>query len=194
MHDRSVLTESKMPSSTKLTKRLVEQLSPRQETYIAWDSELRGFGCRVHPGGKRTFVLKYRVKGGRGATQRKLTLGTYGSVTVEEARQMARQALAEVIQGGDPAGRLHDYRRAHTFEQYAERYMADHAWPRKAKRSAEEDQWMLDKYILAMLGKRKTVDLSTPDFARLLNSLSRKPSLANRVRALLSKMMSLALV
>jgi Arm DNA-binding domain len=55
----------------KLTKRLVDQLQSTATDYTVWDSDVRGFGCRVHARGRKTFIVKYRVGGGprRHATQ-----------------------------------------------------------------------------------------------------------------------------
>jgi integrase len=72
--------------------------------------------------------------------------------------------------------------------------LSDHARPKKSARSAEEDEWLLEKYILPKLGTRKMVDLSAADVARVVHALAATPALANRVRALLSKMLSLAMV
>src|SRR5258707_15813491 len=70
----------------KLTKRTIDALQPKDRDFTIWDQELRGFGCRIHPSGRRTFVFKYRVGGGRNAAQRKLLLGAYGPITVDQAR------------------------------------------------------------------------------------------------------------
>ena len=70
----------------KLTKRTVDSLKSEAREYTVWDTALPGFGCRVWPSGKRTFILKYRVAGGRSGTVRKPTIGRLGAITVEEAR------------------------------------------------------------------------------------------------------------
>jgi hypothetical protein len=173
----------------KLTKRLIDQLRPATTKYAAWDSELHGFGCLVRPNGRKTFIFKYRVGGGRSATQRKMTLGAYGPTTVDEARRRARLLQADVTTGGDPAGLRNDRRQADSMKQFAERYLADHARPKKSPRSVEEDDWLLGRYILPKLGTRKIVDLTTADVSRVVNGLAATPALANRVRALLSKML-----
>jgi Arm DNA-binding domain len=54
---------------------------------VLWDIELRGFGVRVTAGGRRTYVLRYRM-GGRAASQRCVTIGSHGSPwTAEQARR-----------------------------------------------------------------------------------------------------------
>ena len=50
----------------RLTDRLVKLLpAPVRGNKIAYDTEVRGFGCRVTAAGARSFVLGYRTKGGR---------------------------------------------------------------------------------------------------------------------------------
>jgi hypothetical protein len=62
--------------------------------YEIWDCDLPGFGLRVEAGGKKTFIVRYRVDGGgRKATRRNLTIGRYGVVTPDEARAEARNIL-----------------------------------------------------------------------------------------------------
>lgn len=42
---------------------------------VRWDASLPGFGVRIYPSGKKTFVLSYREAG----RKRLMTLGAYGS-------------------------------------------------------------------------------------------------------------------
>lgn len=60
----------------KLTKREIDGLQPDGSKHgtVYWDSELKGFGIRVFPTGLKTFVVKFRTRGGR---QRWLKIGTF---------------------------------------------------------------------------------------------------------------------
>jgi hypothetical protein len=88
----------------KLAKRSVDGLKPTDRAFIAFDTELHGFGVRVMPSGAKTFVLEYRPSGGgRGVAKRRLKLGRYGPLTVDEAREKARRAHARVELGADPS-------------------------------------------------------------------------------------------
>jgi hypothetical protein len=45
-------------NATRLTKRVVDGFKPNgARTFIAFDAEIKGFGCRVSPSGIKTFVL-----------------------------------------------------------------------------------------------------------------------------------------
>jgi hypothetical protein len=47
----------------KITKRTVEALKVAAKDYIAFDTDLPGFGVRVMPSGKRFFLVQYRRHG-----------------------------------------------------------------------------------------------------------------------------------
>ncbi len=90
-------------NTARLSKRAVDALAPRNKAFVAFDDDVKGFGVRVMPSGCKTFVLEYRPgAGGRGVVKRRLTLGRYGSMTVEQARKAALDALAQIRLGTDP--------------------------------------------------------------------------------------------
>ena len=93
-----------MAGRGRLTKRTVDAAVPRASRYIVWCGELHGFGLRVEPTGKKTFLIRYRAGGGRSGTLRQATVGRYGTITVEEARATARRLLGAAASGGDPLG------------------------------------------------------------------------------------------
>ncbi len=37
----------------KITKRTVDALVPRERERVVWDDDIKGFGVRVHPTGKK---------------------------------------------------------------------------------------------------------------------------------------------
>lgn len=158
--------------------------------YVLWDDEVRGLGLRVFPTGKKSFILIYRA----GSRQRQMTLGAYGVLTLQQARAKARQVLGAVsIEGRDPlAERKTAAARGCTVAQLAERYMAEHAEVKKKPASAKTDQQMLRDYVLPKLGHRQVASINRQDVAALHHGLREKPYVANRVLALVSKMLNLA--
>ena len=80
-----------MPKA-KLTKRAVEAAKPGQRDSILWDTDLKGFGCKVTPKGRRVYFVYYRTRDGQ---QRRPTIGAHGATTCEQARETARQWLAD---------------------------------------------------------------------------------------------------
>ena len=110
-----------MPS-TKLTKTVVDAITANGADVIVWDSELAGFGVRARPSGSKTFVAQYRAGGGRSGTTRRYTIGRYGTLTVDEARQQARKVLAAAVHGQDPSRERQLKRREMTVAQLVEIY------------------------------------------------------------------------
>jgi integrase len=84
----------------RLTKTTVDRLAlPLGKTeLIVFDDALPGFGLRIRAGGKRTWVVQYRL----GSKQRRVTLGTVNNFDADEARKHARDALARAQLGRDP--------------------------------------------------------------------------------------------
>ena len=41
----------------KLTKRSVEGFEVREASYFEWDTEIKGFGCRIMPSGTKTYQV-----------------------------------------------------------------------------------------------------------------------------------------
>ncbi|MEM7696100.1 MAG: tyrosine-type recombinase/integrase [Pseudomonadota bacterium] len=176
----------------RLTKRLVESVVADNGPVKLWDSEVPGFHVEARPSGKRAFYLFYRVGGGRGSTQRRAKIGEFGPMTVDAAREKARQWAARVANGDDPAAERHQQRIAPRMNELFERYLEDHARPHKKPTSIAEDERIIRDYLAPAFGNRKVAELVRADVARLHAGLSQKPYRANRVLACLSKIMNLA--
>src|ERR1051325_10490242 len=179
----------------KITKRSVDGLKPATDgaEAVLWDTEVKGFGCRVQRGGSKSYIVHYRVGSGRGAPIRKLTIGKHGAPwTPEQARGEARRLLGMVEGGADPAADKIALKEAPTVADLAERFFAEHAEAKRKVSTATEYRRLLDRIILPALGKRKVVDVSRQDVGKLHHGLRNAPYQANRVLAVLSKMFNLA--
>ncbi|WP_420143800.1 Arm DNA-binding domain-containing protein [Sphingobium sp.] len=87
-----------------------------------WDAELRGFGVRALPSGLKAFVLQYRDADGQ---SRRIVLGRYGVLTVEQARSEARIKLGEIAKGGDPVVERGNARSAPTVGEIWDWYLQE---------------------------------------------------------------------
>lgn len=174
----------------KLTKRVVEAAPAEEKRYWLWDDQLRGFGCRVSHSGRKTYYVKYRTLSG---TQRRLKLGDHGVVPLKRARDQAVEVLAAARRGEDPAQDRATGRRSPTVADLSERFLQEHARPHKKPSSVRMDEMNLTNHLLPRLGTRKVSELSRSEVTRMHQAIGAKaPGAANRVLALVSKMMNLA--
>lgn len=172
----------------KLTKRLIESTPVKDKDVLLWDSEVKGFICKITPKGKRIYFLYYRTHDGR---QRKPKIGDHGVMTCEEARVIAQRWLNKVSQGGDPSAQKSLLKTIPTVKELSQRYMSDYA-PHKKASSRSEDKRLWKQYILPALGDFKVSSIRREDVISLHHSVQHLPTTANRVLSLLSKAFNLA--
>lgn len=176
----------------KLTKRSVDAAHPVDKRYALIDTDLSGFKLYVHPKGRKSFHLRYRVGGGREATIREPKIGDHGSITVEVARKIALDWLTKVRNGGDPAADRASARTAPRMNDLFQRYLNEHARPHKKASSIRQDETNIRNYLRPILGTKKVSEVARNDIAALHKKLADKPYQANRALSLLSKMFVLA--
>ena len=87
------------PLSHKITKSYVDRLSTPEagQTFVR-DSELKGFAVRITSTGAKSFILEKRIDG----KVKRLTLGRYPELTVEQARKEAHKLLGQIAVGRNP--------------------------------------------------------------------------------------------
>lgn len=177
----------------RLTKRVIDALAPREKAYIYGDDTPKNFGVRVYPSGHKAYVITYRPVPATRATPKKIyTLGACNVLVLDQARDLARQWLAAIRQGADPAAQQEALRRAPTMADLAQRYLSEHAEVKKKPSSLHMDRVNLRLHVLPALGQRLVHEISRADIATLHHAMRATPGAANRVLALLSKMFGLA--
>lgn len=160
----------------KLTKRFVDTLKPDGTDRFVWDEALTGFGIRMKPSGTMSFLIQYRTA--RGQTRR-LTLGKVGTLTPEEARDLARDKLAAVAKGADPAEEKREARTAITVAELCEAYMeaarAGRVMTRfkKAKRPSTVaiDEGRIKRHIVPLIGTLAASDLTRSIVQRMADDI-----------------------
>jgi integrase len=173
-----------------LTDRHLRALRPSATAVDVWDAQQRGLLVRVLPSGRIEFAVRYRIQGHR----RRLKLGSYPTVSLQEARIRARKAQRAIDDGQDPADERQATKRApaDTVAALAEEYLKKHA--RKFKRSAAEDERVLAADVLPAWGDRSVRDLTRRDVRALIDTVADRGAgvMANRVLALVRKMLNFA--
>ncbi len=184
----------------KLTKREIDAAPhPSSGQVFYRDTELQGFALRVTPGAK-SFTYEKRIKG----RSRRLTIGAYPGLTVEQARREAAKHVGSIAQGHNPADTHQARHEELTFGELETLYLAEHAIRKKSK---DNDVSILTHH-LAHWRPRRLSTITHGDVAALHVRLGTTPSSvvrpgrpeqvpiptwANRAVALLHTMLELAI-
>jgi len=180
----------------RLTDKLVLGLAPPPRgNKIFYDAPNRqgkdwvpGFGVRITAGGGRSYVFNYRTQAGR---ERRATIGSPPSWSTEAARHEAAQLSFRVDQGEDPLAEAQASRRAATVAKLCDRFLDEHAG--RLRPSTQAEYRALAQQIQGGLGTLKVAAVEYADIERLHRTISKRaPYRANRMLAVLSRMMSLA--
>ncbi|PHS34779.1 MAG: integrase [Robiginitomaculum sp.] len=116
-----------------MTQTLIEKAKAKSKPYEIRDVRLIGLLVRVQPTGKKTYYCEYR----RGA---RIKIGQFQAFSVKEARNRAKEILADYYQGGDPALILRQKRTASTYLDFLEKHyfpwmMANYTSGEKSKKA-----------------------------------------------------------
>src|SRR2546427_6568962 len=126
-----------MPKPSLSQRTATSLPSPVRGQRTFFDARLPGFGLRVSASGRRSWVAVYRHHG----RKRRYTLGPIATLAADAARTQAFEILARARRGEDPAAEKQAQRRAETFGELADLYLAKHA-------AKKRDQGARDRAIL----------------------------------------------
>jgi integrase len=176
----------------KFTDRQIQNLKLKDQRYEVFEDH--GFGVRVAPTGRKTFIYLYRMPGE--IKKRRLTLGNYPALSLAEAHLLYAEAREMVARGIDPGAKAltekEEERKAPTVAGLVDEYLKKWAEPRK--RSWATDKRIIEKDVLPEWGRRKAKDLTRRDVIRLLDNIVDRgaPIMANRTLAVIRKMFNFA--
>jgi len=169
-----------------LVNRTVEAAPARAKRYEVFDERLKGFSLRVSPKGVRTWYVVYRAnEGGRTESKKRLRLGTYPTMGADEARRLARDHLAGVQKGDDPAAAKAKRRETVTVAVLADAFLAKKGLK---KRTFDNYADILDRLVLPAVGHLKVDAVKPEAVAKMHADWSHTPFQANRMLAVLSSM------
>ena len=176
-------TVREAPLLKKINKKLVDSLDATGSELWVWDTEVKGFGVRMRPGGRKTYVIEYRPgAGGRVAPKRRYTIGQHGSPwTPDAARKKAIEILGEVIKGGDPTKVRNDARRPDedTIGYHVRQYLLGSV--RRTQKSWKETERILMREFVPFFDSVRLNSVSKRDIAQLVEPIAlRAPIMADR--------------
>ena len=176
--------------SKKITDARIRSLKPRQERYEVWDG--RGFGVRVAPSGRKSFIFVYRLNG----RSRRMTFGTYPAMSLVKANEALAAAQTLLNNGFDPADQAISERRAareaETFKELVDEWIE--RWAKRNRKRWMEAKQTLEYDAIPAFGKRKVRDIKRRDIIRLLDNIMDRdaPTAANRNLGLLRQIFRFA--
>ncbi|WP_425894505.1 tyrosine-type recombinase/integrase [Ralstonia pseudosolanacearum] len=173
----------------KLTKSVVDAAQAQTCDVELRDTIIPGFLCKVTPTGRKVFMLQYRTNSG---VRRKPALGQFGELTVEQARSLAQDWLAEVRRGGDPGHDKGEARKAPTVKELCGRFMEDHSKLHNKPSTQAGYQYQTDNFVIPAFGTKKVHEVTRHDITALMKRMEKSPTQANRVLSLVRKMFNLA--
>ncbi|MDX0261547.1 DUF4102 domain-containing protein [Sinorhizobium meliloti] len=162
----------------KITKRLIDAMEPDAagEQFL-WDTELKGFGVRFMPSGVGSYIVKYRNAEGR---QRKIAIGRVGTLTPEQARQLAREKLTEVSKGADPSADRFKLRQSITVTELCDLYLAD-AKSRLKPNTYSTNSSQIERHIKPLIGRHTVAGLTHNDVSKMQADIMAGKTAAARV-------------
>ena len=177
-----------------LTKTALDNLKPGAKRREVPDGHTRGLYFVLQPSGKASWAVRYRIAG----RNRKLTIGPHPAIDLKAARELARNGLAKIAAGDDPAAEKQIKRAAartpadDLVETAVEQFIRRHI---KTLKSAREAERLLRREIIAPWKGKRLSDITRRDVHKLLDAILDRPAptLANRVRTHLKRFFGWAL-
>lgn len=161
--------QSRGDMKTRITKRTVDGLVPSIRDDFLWDTDIKGFGVKVTPKGKRIYICQYRINN----RLRRYTIGQHGSPwTPEEARQKARRIMGMVAEGNDPARAKHAAKTDLTVNELCEKYLIEGCATKKASTIAT-DIGRINRHIKPLLGRLMVNEVTSNDIRRFQNDVAK---------------------
>ena len=171
-----------------LTQKLVESapLPLSCKSVEHFDQRMPGLVLRVSAGGAKSWNVIYRYQG----RARRLTLGRYPVISLDDARARAREVLCGVSRGIDPADKR-SRPEALNFGELARMFISGHV--NRLRRSRQIAR-IIERELLSEWDGRTITSITRRDVAVLISSVAqRAPVLANRVLAIARRLFKWAI-
>ena len=146
-----------------ITDRLLKSLKPEADRYDVMDAAVPGFGVRVS-GGRKTFVLLTRYPHSNNPTRR--ALGEYGVMSLEEARDKAREWRKLIKKNVDPRA-IEERRRQTTFASVADEFIV-YIHSKLKLRTAAVMEHNLRETFIKRWGARPITEITSSDVSRVI--------------------------
>jgi integrase len=158
------------------------------------DPDTRGLYLRVTPAGQKTYTIVARDPARK---QVWAAVGDVDSLTLEDARTLAREGVKRIKAGQAAFPRAEPQALPDSFRDVHDNFIKRHV-EKKELRTAPETKRIFDKYVLPEWGKRAFAEIRRGDVTKLLDKIEDSKAgaggdmggvvMADRVLAALSKL------
>ncbi|MBT5470897.1 MAG: tyrosine-type recombinase/integrase [Nitrospina sp.] len=179
-------------TTKKLTDAKIRGLPKPPKRTVLFE-EGTGFGLRLEPSGRKSFILFYWFNGKKDG----VTLGRYPKLSLADARAVVAKIKQKIERGEDPKVEIKETQRAnrnfYTVGDLCHEYIERHA--KVKKKSWKEDQRILAKDIIPIWNRRKASDIKRKDVIGLLDNIVERGAAiqANRTLAVIRRMFNFSI-
>ena len=171
---------------TRLTPTRIRCMKPDTREVIVWDSEVPHLGVRIRPNGSKRFVHRITIQG----KLLKKSLGHVDAMTIDQARDAARQLDEELTEAWSTAGRNGGLTTP-TFAVFVEETFRPSTAPLKKQSTIHTDEQWVKKHLLPAFGPIPVDEITSKDILDWYDHCSRRiPIGANRAMDVLSSILN----
>src|SRR5699024_6282871 len=177
-----------------LTDTYIRNLDPPEKRTEIYDDVVESLAVRITPTGYKSFVYRYRFND----KVRRFTIGKFPDVSLSKARDRGRDLAYEIRKGYDP---LEEKRKAKqeskmpVFKELAKEFKHKYL-PTLRESTQKEYRRIVDNELVPAFGKYPIDEISRHEIISFLDGKAYNddsPTMANRIRARMSKMYSFAI-
>ena len=168
-----------------LTPRLARESVPGPRDTFLFDRTLPGFGLRIHPSGRKVWIVQARIEG----RSRRIVIARHAEMEPVEARRRAREILARIRAGENPADDIRNEKETLTLREFSCEYLrrSEPHWKPSGRKTV---RIYLNGRILPTLGRMPLDRIGPEDVAAWFDAASKdRPGAANRAFEILRSMM-----
>ncbi|MCH7498633.1 MAG: tyrosine-type recombinase/integrase [Nitrospinae bacterium] len=177
----------------KFTDSSIRAIKPKKERFEVWETNGKGFGLRVSPAGKKSWIYIYRFNG----KARRMTLGAYPKMSLADAHEEHAKAKKDLSKGTDPGEKEQTKKRADrnavTVQDLVDEFVEHHS--KREKRSWAEDKRCLYLDVVPYIGTMAAKDVRRRDLIKIIDRIINRgsPGQAIRTKKVIAKMFAVGM-
>jgi len=141
----------------RINKSNLDRLRPSKKEQFFWDDKISGFGVRLSPKGRKSFIFQYRI----GGAQRRISIGKFGPITPEQARSKAHKYTAQLADDHDPKALNADTTRKDILlKELCKLYLKNGCTHKKAS-TLYTDTGRIEHHIIPLLGNMPVTSIES---------------------------------